>query len=110
MQVLLAAFFLFAAVPNLAGSHSEIHMFVQIGTGQWLRYFVGAAELAGAVGLLVPRLAAPAAAGLALDMVGASIVNVVVLHSAAVAMPLPLCVAFALIARRRWQPPTLSKS
>ena len=67
MQVLLAAFFLFASVPNLAGSHSEIHMFVQIGTGQWLRYFVGAAELAGAVGLLVPRLAAPAAAGLARD-------------------------------------------
>jgi putative oxidoreductase len=92
-----------AAVPKLAGSHSEIQMFDQIGAGQWLRYFVGSAELAGAVGLLVPHLAMLAAAGLAIDMAAATIVNVAVLHSPAVAMTLPLCVAFALIARTHWQ-------
>jgi len=73
----------------------------QIGAGQWLRCLVGDAELAGAVGLLIPWLAGLAAAGLAADMAGASIINAVVLHSAAVAMTVPLCAAFTLIAASR---------
>lgn len=101
-QILLAAVFGFAAAPKLAGQHSAVVMFGQLGAGQWLRYFVGAAELAGAIGLLIPRLAGLAAAGLAADMVGASIINVAVIHSAAVALTVPLCIAFALIARARW--------
>lgn len=101
-QILLAAFFLIAAAPKLAGQHTTAQMFGQIGAGQWLRYLVGTAELAGAIGLLIPRLAGLAAAGLAADMAGASIINIAVLHSAAVAITVPLCIAFALIARARW--------
>jgi putative oxidoreductase len=100
-QIVLAAFFAFAAVPKLAGAHSAVTMFGQIGAGQWLRYLVGTAELAGAAGLLIPRLAGLAAAGLAADMAGASIINAAVLHSGAIAMTVPLCVAFALIAACR---------
>jgi putative oxidoreductase len=102
-QILLAAVFLVAAVPKLAGAHSAVAMFSQIGAGQWLRYLVGSAELAGAIGLVIPRLAGLAATGLAADMAGATIINAVVLHSAAVAMTIPLCVALALIARARWE-------
>jgi putative oxidoreductase len=98
-QILLAAVFVFAAAPKLAG----VVMFSQIGAGQWLRYLVGVAELAGAIGLLIPRLAGLAAAGLAADMAGASIINIAVLHSAAVAITIPLCAAFAFIARARWK-------
>jgi putative oxidoreductase len=101
-QVLLAAVFAFAAMPKLAGAHSAVAMFGQIGAGQWLRYLVGTAELAGAVGLLIPRLAGLAAAGLAADMAGASIINIAVLHSAAVALTIPLSAALALLARARW--------
>lgn len=101
-QVILAAVFAFAAIGKLAGEHSAVQMFGQIGAGQWLRYFVGAAELAGAIGLVIPALTGLAAAGLAADMVGASIINVGVLHSAAVAMTVPLCVALTLIARAGW--------
>jgi putative oxidoreductase len=97
-QVLLAAVFAFAAVPKLAGAHSATVMFSQIGAGQWLRYLVGTAELAGAIGLLIPRLAGLAAAGLAADMAGATIINIAVLHSAAVVMTIPLGAAFALLA------------
>jgi len=100
-QILLAAFFAFAAVPKLAGVHSAVTMFGQIGAGQWLRYLVGTAELAGAAGLLIPRLAGLAAAGLAADMAGASIINAAVLHSAAVAMTVVLCAVFTLIAASR---------
>ena len=100
-QIVLAAFFAFAALPKLAGAHSSVTMFGQIGAGQWLRYLVGTAELAGAAGLLVPPLAGLAAAGLAADMAGASVINAVVLHSGAIAMTVPLCAAFTLIAASR---------
>jgi putative oxidoreductase len=100
-QILLAAAFAFAALPKLFGAHSAVQMFAQMGAGQWLRVFVGAAELAGAVGLVIPRLAWLAAAGLSLDMAGATIINAAVLHSSAVASTVPLCVIFALIAWAR---------
>jgi len=100
-QILLAAVFAVAAVPKLAGAHSATVMFSQIGAGQWLRYLVGTAELAGAIGLLIPRLAGLAAAGLAADMAGATIINIAVLRSAAVVMTIPLCAAFTLIAWHR---------
>jgi hypothetical protein len=106
-RVLLAAVFAFAALPKLAGAHSTVAMFGQIGAGQWLRYLVGTAELAGAAGLLIPRLAGLAAAGLAAglaaDMAGASIIDIAVLHSAAVALTIPLRAALALLARARWE-------
>ena len=52
-QITLAAFFVFgAAVPKLTGSHQMVQEFGLIGAGQWLRYLVGTAELAGAIGLL----------------------------------------------------------
>ena len=102
-RIVLAAIFLIAAAPKLAGVQSSVHMFAQMGVGQWLRYFVGAAELAGAIGLLIPRLAGLAAAGLAADMVGATIVNIVVFQSAAVVLTIALgvvCVCAAHNFRR----------
>jgi putative oxidoreductase len=93
----LAAFFAFAALPKLAGAHSAVTMFGQIGAGQWLRYLVGAAELAGAIGLLIAA-GGPRSGGLAADMIGASVINAAVLHSGAIAMTIPLCVVFTLIA------------
>ena len=107
-QILLAAFFLLgAALPKLTGSPSAVQEFGLIGAGQWLRYFVGATELAGAIGLLTPWLAGLAAAGLAAEMAGATIINATVLHHTTfgpnVWMTLVLCAVFALIAYGRRQ-------
>ena len=107
-QILLAAFFVFvAAGPKLKGSPQSVQEFGLIGAGQWLRYFVGTAELAGAVGLLTPWLAGLAAAGLAADMAGATIINATVLHNTSfgneVWMTLILCAAFVLLAYGRRQ-------
>jgi uncharacterized membrane protein YphA (DoxX/SURF4 family) len=96
-QILLAAFFVFgAAVPKLTGSHQMLQEFGLIGAGQWLRYLVGTAELAGAIGLVTPWLAGLAAVGLAADMAGATIINATVLHSTTFAhnvwmTAVPLC-------------------
>ena len=81
-QILLAALFVFgAALPKLVGSQEMVQEFGLIGAGQWLRYLVGTAELAGGIGLLTPWLAALAAVGLAADMAGATIINATVLNN-----------------------------
>jgi uncharacterized membrane protein YphA (DoxX/SURF4 family) len=103
-QIPLAVAFVSFGLAKLTGQGQE---FADIGAGQWLRYFVGAAELAGAIGLLTPWLAGLAAAGLAADMAGASIINATVLHNTTfgsmVWVTLPLCAVFALIAYGRRQ-------
>ena len=78
-QILMAAVFVVAALAKLTGGLEQ--EFADIGAGQWLSYFVGTAELAGAIGLLTPWLAGLAAAGLAAVMVGATIINATVLHN-----------------------------
>jgi len=107
-QILLATFFVFvAAGPKLKGSHSSVQEFGLIGAGQWLRYLVGTAELAGAIGLLTPWLAGLAAVGLAADMAGATIVNATVLrhttYGVNVWMTAILCSVFVLLAYGRRQ-------
>jgi uncharacterized membrane protein YphA (DoxX/SURF4 family) len=82
-QVPLAAIFILAALPKLTGRPGMVQEFGYIGAGQWMRYFVGTAELAGAIGLLTPWLAGLAAVGLAADMAGATIINATVLHGIA---------------------------
>ena len=106
-QILLAVLFVSVAVPKLTGRHSAVQEFGQIGAGQWMRYLVGTAELAGAIGLLTPWLAGLAAAGLAADMAGATIINGTVLHNTAygvnVWMTAVLCAVFVLLAYGRRQ-------
>ena len=104
-QILMAAVFVLAALAKLTGGLEQ--EFADIGAGQWLRYFSGTAELAGAIGLLTPWLAGLAAAGLAADMAGATIINATVLHNTTfgsnVWLTLPLCAVFALLAYARRQ-------
>src|SRR5215472_9494314 len=84
-QILLAVLFVAVAVPKLKGGHQPVQEF----------------------GLLAPWLAGLAAAGLAADMAGASIINATVLHNTTfgsmVWMTLPLCALFALLAYGRRQ-------
>src|SRR6516162_6982690 len=63
----------------------------------------GAAELAGAIGLLTPWLAGLAAAGLAAVMVGATIINAAGPGGGLVWLTAPLCAVFVLIAFGRRQ-------
>ena len=62
----------------------------------------GTAELAGAIGLLMPWLAGVAAAGLAAVMVGATIINVAA-GGGLVFLTAPLCAVFVLLAYARRQ-------
>lgn len=104
VQLLLAVFFLAAAAgPKLFGEQLAVEMFAQMGAGQWFRYLVGTLELAGAIGLLIPRLAGLAALCLSGLMVGAALTQVFWLDAPAMAVtPVILFAVFGLIAWGRW--------
>ncbi|GAA1581424.1 hypothetical protein GCM10009678_75280 [Actinomadura kijaniata] len=102
LQILIAAFLLFAsAMPKFAGQVDAIETFAKLGWPEWTRYAVGAVEAAGAIGLVIPRLAGLAAAGLVGLMVGAVLTQLLVLVPAWAAFPAVLGVIFAVIAYDR---------
>lgn len=100
VQILVGVFFVVAsAAPKLVGESYAVWMFTEIGAGDWFRYLVGALELAGGIGLLVPRLAGAAALGLAALMVGATYTQVTVFDAPATTVtPIVLGAVCAVIA------------
>jgi uncharacterized membrane protein YphA (DoxX/SURF4 family) len=91
-RVLLAALFVFASSGKLMSQPEAIAGFEKLGA-PWLRWVVGACELAGGIGILLPQTAALAAACLALLMVGAMASHLLVLGAATIG---PAVAAFAL--------------
>jgi uncharacterized membrane protein YphA (DoxX/SURF4 family) len=71
VSILLAAMFLFSGGFKLLHLEQAKPMFVKYGYAAWFATFIGTCEVFGALGLLVPRLAALAAGGLAIIMAGA---------------------------------------
>ncbi|MFB9686516.1 DoxX family protein [Amycolatopsis plumensis] len=100
LQTGLALQFAGGGIMKVTGTPVMVEMFTEIGAGQWLRYVVGALEIAGAVGLLIPLLSSLAALGLAAVVVGAAITNVFLLEESPW-LPLALLVGAAVIAWAR---------
>ncbi|MEF9903138.1 DoxX family protein [Streptomyces sp. P9-A2] len=102
VQVVLALFFAFAsALPKLIAHASAVESFDDMGWGSAGMYAIGALELAGAIGLLVPVLQSAAAVGLSALMVGACVVQIVVFDGQYAVTPIVLMVPLVLIAWAR---------
>jgi uncharacterized membrane protein len=102
LQIVLALFYGAAsALPKLIAHSSAVESFDRIGWGGTGMYVIGALELAGAVALLIPSLAALAATALGGLMVGAFLVQLTVFDGRNAATPLILMVPLALIAWTR---------
>ncbi|CAA9483366.1 MAG: hypothetical protein AVDCRST_MAG05-1426, partial [uncultured Rubrobacteraceae bacterium] len=56
LQALLALVFAMSGLAKVFGEQAMVEMFATIGVGQWFRFVVGALEVSGAVGVLIPRL------------------------------------------------------
>ncbi|HLU54720.1 MAG TPA: DoxX family protein [Pseudonocardia sp.] len=100
LQILVGLFLVVAsAAPKFWGDPYAIQIFDEIGAGQWFRYVTGAVELAGGLGLMIPRLAGPAAVGLMGFMVCAAYTQAVVLDQPTLVItPAIIFVIVALIA------------
>ncbi|MDP9115574.1 MAG: DoxX family protein, partial [Acidobacteriota bacterium] len=79
LQLLVAAAFIRVGVSKLASSPPMVDLFAKIGLGQWFRYLTGTLEVAGGIGVLIPRLSLYAALLLVLVMLGAIVSQLVIL-------------------------------
>jgi putative oxidoreductase len=110
LSALLALLFLLSGSGKLANGETAgglrfDEQFEAWGLPAWARFPVGLAEVAGAVGLLVPRLRFFAAAGLTLLMAGAVATHLRIGESALAAIPLALgalTATAAWLARPAW--------
>lgn len=103
LSVLLALFFLVSGSGKLlngeaSGGARFDEQFEIWGYPAWFRFPVGLAEVAGAVGLLVPRLRPYAAAGLTLVMAGAVVTHLRIGEAAFAPIPLVLGLLTATVA------------
>ena len=101
LQVLLALQFAMAGLAKVGGDPAMVEMFTTIGIGQWFRYMVGALELFGAIGVLVPRTSGLAALGLVCLMTGAILTNLFILGASSW-LTIGLLLVSALVAWGRW--------
>lgn len=77
IQFLLAGLFIMSSLSKLMSDPEVVANFSRWGMPDNFYLLIGILELLGAAGLLIPRLAGPAAAGLILIMVGALITHLV---------------------------------
>jgi len=108
VQGLLALLFLFAGVMKLIMSVEEMTKDVQM-PGAFLR-FIAVAELLGAIGLILPGLLGIkpgltplAAAGLAIIMIGATVVTMTYMGVAMALFPLAVGLLLVFVAYGRWR-------
>ncbi|WUD73615.1 DoxX family protein [Streptomyces sp. NBC_00510] len=102
LQILLALFFALAsATPKLIAHSSAAESFDTIGYGNWFMYLIGALELAGAIGLVVPRLAGIAAVAFIGLMAGAFTFQVVYFDGENAATPIVIAALMGVVAWRR---------
>ena len=71
LQVLTAVGVIGAGLATVGGAAQPVEIFEQIGAGEWFRYLTGTLEVAGGLGLLIPRLCGLAGLALAALWVGA---------------------------------------
>jgi uncharacterized membrane protein YphA (DoxX/SURF4 family) len=108
VQVLLAAEFIFSGVMKFVTPVEE--MTRQMAMPGWFLHFIGAAEVLGGLGLILPGLfgirpglAPLAAAGLVVIMIGATVVTLMIGGGIMVLIPFVTGVLAAFVAYGRWR-------
>jgi len=98
VSALLCALFLFAGIPKWMGAQQATEAFRSFGFSDGFRIFIGLAETAGGIGLVIPRLSFWAACGLVLIMIGAIHTQVTHPETGAPVIPSVTLVALLFIA------------
>jgi uncharacterized membrane protein YphA (DoxX/SURF4 family) len=98
LQILGAVAFLAAGGFKLAGAPMMVHVFDQIGIGQWFRLVTGIVEVTGGVMLLIPRVAGLGGLLLAITMACATGTHLFVIGG----NPVPAIVLLLITATVAW--------
>lgn len=98
LQILLAAVYLFSAYGKLTADPQNVAGFEAMGLGAPGMYFVGAVELIGAIGLLIPRVAGLAAACFVVHMTLAVIITLAIGGGVLAVIPAVVLVLVAIVA------------
>jgi len=96
LTIVLALLFTFVGGMKLIGVAGAVKEFEMIGFGQWFRFVTGTLEVMGAIGLLIPGSRFWAALQIAVIMLGATLINVFVLHVGGLARVTAVLMALAL--------------
>jgi len=96
LAIVLALLFAFAGGVKFFNNPVMAQEFAQVGLGRWFRYFTGSLEVAGAIGVLIPRVRFYGALLISTVMVGATIANLTVLHVPAAAILTVILLGLAL--------------
>ena len=84
LQGIVATAFFTAGAAKLVGAAYMVHLFEQIGLGQWFRYVTGVVEIVGALALIAPGLVWFGGLWLSATMFFAVLTHVFVLHTSPV--------------------------
>ena len=103
LQLAVAGMFLFAGSLKLTGAPEMVATFGAIGLGQWFRYVTGGIEVASAIALLVPSLAAFGAVLLVPTMIGAVATHLFILGGSATPAVVLLIASLVIAWARREQ-------
>ena len=91
-----------SGLPKLFGQETAVEMFDDIGWGDWFRYLVGALEVLGGIGLILPKTTRLAAICLCGLMIGAVVFTLAYLEvNGTIVTPMILFALFAFIAWSR---------
>ena len=78
LAILLGVAFILAGSGKLSDPAAAAEGFARFGLPGWLAVVVGASEVAGGIGLWIPRLSPWAAAGLLVIMIGAAVSHLLI--------------------------------
>ncbi len=104
LTLLLAVVFTFVGGVKLLSAPGMVEEFAQIGFGQWFRYATGILEVSGAIAILIPRFRFGGAMLIATIMLGATAINLAVLHLPGLAVPTTGLMVLSLTLAWQWRP------
>ena len=95
--IAIGLLFIFIGYGKFENRGMWVQIFDQIGLGQWFRIFTGVVQLSGGVLILFRRGRTIGAALLGCTMLGAAIVDIVVIGSPVAIVPLLLLIVIAAV-------------
>ena len=95
--IAIGVLFIFIGYGKFSSRGVWVTIFEQIGLGQWFRIFTGVVQVTGGVLMIARRTRTAGAVLLGCTMLGAAIVDIVVMGSPVVIVPLLLLMVIAAV-------------